>query len=198
MPQCELRELGDEARAYLLDVLANGRTLASHVASAIRVRTGRVYTYAPAHVPDSDLRQFEIGGKTTMGNTMPWYVDLVRTYLRQGGKRLCVLEDICSSQGDPWLSTSAASAIGHLRTYQDEVYRVLAPEDAHPEVVEACIVAAASASYASGFMTVAPSDWDPTGTTLGDSQLQALAHGVRKVAVGAYDLEGWLIWEAEE
>jgi hypothetical protein len=197
MSQYVVRELGDAAPAYLLDVLANSRTLAKQVASAIQGRTGRVYTYMPADVSHSELGEFETGGRAAMGNTLPWYVDLVGAYLRQERHRLCVLEDICSSPGDPWLCRSAVSAVGHIRIYQDEVYRVLAPEDADAEVVQAAIVAAASASFASGFMTAAPSGWDPASPTFSQPDLASLAQNVCKVAVGAYDLEGWIVWEAE-
>jgi hypothetical protein len=165
------------------------------VASAIEGRAGRIYTYLLADVPDSELGDFETGGKADMDVTVPWYAGIVGAHLRQGRNRLCVLEDTCVSPSDPGFEDED---MRHLRIYQAEVYRVLSPDDRDPGVVQDVIRTAASSQTAPGFMTVAPSDWDPAGTTLGDSQMEALARGVRKVAVGAYDLEGWIVWEAEE
>jgi len=193
MPEYAVREFGDAGFKYVAERLADGKTLARRVASVVLARQGRTYTYVPANALEAALFRFDTGGIAETCRTLPWYARVVSGYLGEAANRLCVLENNPAEPGDPWLSDACG---GQLAAFQDEVYHVLLPEDLGSVSISGVIREATSAWISLGFMTTCPPGWDPDSLRFSATQIEHLSQHVRMVAVDAYDLEGWILWEA--
>jgi CelD/BcsL family acetyltransferase involved in cellulose biosynthesis len=195
-------ELGQEAIIYLRERLGYGHTLAMAVASKIDLSGGSVRTYVPEPTGGAALADLEHGGLGTptqttewyagiAHETTEWYVRIAQEFLSGESRRVLVLENNPARASDPCMQSDKSGVV----TFGEEVYHVVcAGKSGHDEVLGG-IRRAASAWISLGFMTSAPSDWDPASRRFSSRDLTHLAEHTENVAADAYDGESWLIWE---
>jgi hypothetical protein len=175
---------------------------------------GRITTYLPRGVVPHSLDDFAAGGKLptpptsewkgfqSRGETLlmipvpttdSWLVAKIKEYLLEARDRVCILEDALKRPGD--------AVLGKLSTryaiHDDEVYHLLFHEDAEEQRILETLRAARSVPTFIGALSM----WkgDPLEIKLGalsTSQIKILAANTQKLLVGAYDGEGYLIWDS--
>lgn len=208
-------KLGPIALRFFRERLANGRTLAQHALTTLPLPTGQISTFLPAGVIPRSLEDFRAGGKLPtpptsdwkglqstdetllmipVPNTDYWLVKKIKDYLLQSKNRVCIFEDALKHPSDVVMrKLSTRYAI-----FGDEIYHLLFHEDAHDERIAETVNAARSVPTFIGAMSVWSGEPQEIRLrVLSLAQLQLLANSAQKLFVGAYDGEGYLIWDRE-
>jgi hypothetical protein len=208
--------LGPEAIDYIRKCLRDGNTLASYLLQKLNLDRGRVVTFLSSEVTAEVAKQFTTGGKLplppksqwryTEGESSKWrmvpipdtdscLVTIIEAFLSAEEKRVCIFEDALSRPHDPILSRSVA----RLLTFNDEVYHFLSGRDVESSKIRQTIRQAKSIPLFIGAMTFIPEESSFSYkarkmTIASDELLRVLAERTEKIVVGAYDGEGYLIW----
>lgn len=205
----ELREfsLGAEGLRYVASHLSWGHAFSKCVLERVDLSRGEVFTHLPPAVPTAEVVKFDQGGKLptppqetwrkTEGgvaipipSTRPHLVQTISGFLSGPGS-VCVLENADASRSEPWLERCE----GRLAFFGDEVYHVL-EATTDEEAIDVSIRRAQSLWTFVGALTSLgnrlslPDDRGELTQEIVDS----LAERVEQVFVGAYDLEGYVIW----
>jgi hypothetical protein len=205
--------LGSDALDYLCERLENGRRLLRYVLPIVRSTPGDIRTLLPAGVPDDAARDFRWGGKVAPGpshyttypdgtrarieevrGTRDGLIRLIGEFLAAGQSRLCVV-NTHARPSHPWLKR----AKGRMVVADDEIYGVVAHGASDADVDVAIREGGGSRSLVAVMaqMIEPMSVGEPgTITPVSDEFLRQVAHHVHIVAVGAYDGEGYLVWQA--
>jgi len=184
-------KVGKEAVAYVRQRLNEGHTLAQKVLSLLDFASGCARACVPEAETCVGFTDFEHGGVWPNGRkALEWYIDIIQEYLSGAGERMCVLENWPARSSDPCFTSFESPTV----TFGEEVYHVLWAEESDRGKIEKAILEAASAWVSLGFMTSSPPGWDPRSRRFSSQELEHLAAKTEKVAIDAYDREGWLIW----
>lgn len=165
---------------------------------------GKVITFLPHDVSNEDARHFKLGGKIkpptepdkislSIPNTNNYLIDILEAFLREGGGRLCIFEDVTSIPSDPGISLKDS----RIFIYQNELYYILFSKDAGAkERIDDTIWDSDSHWHFVCVMTSAPeeSGFFKNDKNIIANDLKILAERAEKIAIGAYDGEGYLIW----
>jgi len=185
--------LGATAMEYVQGRLANGLSLARGVLTAHDILAGSVRALIPLNAAKSTAERFKQGGLIRGPAAHDWYIGVVQEFLSNGREHLCVLENAMARSGD--------SGLDHFKSrvfvYGDEVYHVLDANEAAAQCIKLAILEAQSAWISLGFMIVAPPGSAQRTKRFSSSDLDWMAQSVKRIAVDAYDGEGWLIWERQ-
>lgn len=203
---------GPEAIKYIHECLTDGKTLAKYLLKELDLEGGKVITFLPEDISDEESKQFTEGKlkepppknhkyftneKGSRWRMVPkpdmsfWLVNVIQTFLNTGKKRCCIFEDANAQPNDPYL----ASIKTRFLTFNKEVYHFLSWEDLDAERILQTIRHAESWLFI-GAMTSIPKEKDfflEVGKITSD-ELRALAERTKKIIIGAYDWEGYLIW----
>ena len=208
--------LGPEAIEYIRKCLSDGNTLARYLLQKLNLDRGRVVTFLSSDVTAEAAKQFTTGGKLPMPPKSQWryaegerskwrmvpipdtdscLVAIIEAFLNAEEKRVCIFEDDLSRPNDPILSRSVA----RLLTFKDEVYHFLSGRDVESSKIRQTIRQAKSIPLFIGAMTSVPEESSFSYkarriTITSDKLLRILAERTEKIVVGAYDGEGYLIW----
>ncbi len=190
------------ANEYILECLEYGHSLSRHLRRRRQdLKEGRVITRLPLGANTGELDKFEWGGKYPLAaeakrlpSTRDDLVSLVGDFLRRKEGGVCVFENYLARRTDPVLSRARSRVL----FYGDEVYHVLAEEDAKPELIKATIAEAETLPIFIGALSILPQDSRiySAQRELAGEELRSLADRAEKFIVGAYDGEGYLIWES--
>ncbi len=205
----ELREfgLGAEGLQYVASHLTWGHTFSKCVLERVDLSKGDVVTHLPPTVPAVEVVKFDQGGKLptppretwlkTEGgvaipipNTLPHLTKAISAFLSTPGG-ICLLENADASRSDPWLERCES----RIAFFDDEVYHVL-EATTDEEMIDLSIRRAQSAWTFVGALA-SLSDRLSLPADRGELTLEflrSLAERVEQVFVGAYDLEGYVIW----
>lgn len=205
----ELREfaLGAEGLQYIVTHLGWGHAFSQCVFERVDLSRGDVVTHLPPTVTAAEVVKFDQGGKLptppretwrkTEGavaipipNTRPHLVETIRGFLSIPG-RACVLENAEAMRAEPWVERCDC----RIAFFGDEVYHVL-DATADGEAIDVSIRYAQSAWTFVGALT-SLGDRLSLPDDRGELTLEvlgSLAERVEQVFVGAYDLEGYVIW----
>lgn len=204
--------LRPEVIAYIKECLAEGHTLAKYLLQRDDLDSGRVITFIPQEI---DVRDEEVnnpkygrlfpepppethikipGGKMVLiPNTDTILMQIIQKFLSTGEGRVCVLEDALARPHDPSLS----SADTRIVIFNSEVYHVLLSSDAEDNELILQTIRRASSWLFIGAMTsiLREGDFFLEAGKITSEKLKVLAERIEKIVVGAYDGEGYLIWE---
>lgn len=205
--------VGPAARSFILERLSQGNQLAHEMLASLPLTQGRITTFLPPGVVPQSVEDFATGGKLPtlptsqwkglksrdetllmipVPTTNSWLVTKIKEYLLEAKDRICVLEDALKRPGDPVLGRLSTRYAIHDR----EIYHLLFQEDAEEQRILETLRAARSIPTFIGALSA----WkgDPLKVRLGAlsiSQIKILANSTQKLVVGAYDGEGYLIWD---
>lgn len=208
---CHERELGNSARRYIEQCLAEGHTLARNLLAALDLGTGRVTTWLPLTVSDEAAHQFDQGGKlppsndpartcaakdgkvlrmTPTPNTDTYLVRAIQTHLCEGSQYCAIFEHPYARPSDPFLVDHEPPC----SIFQDEVYYCLARPDSEEAKIQVTIRAAIPRALI-GVLTVQPSTVKACASrSLTANELKTWAKRTTRIVVGAYDGEGYVSW----
>ena len=203
--------LGREALDYVTYCLQNGKTLAKFLLDRRDLDQGIVSTFLPPAVPLDEINQFHRGGKFPTPPEAEWIrtrdsvivpipindshlVERVRRFLLAGRDSFCIMEDFNARPTDSCLRRRSTSFV----TFRDEVYVFLSSASCGNGPIERALKETRSIPFSLGTLTSTPADGsiilgDKMDLTVG--QLRALAERTEMLFVGAYDGEGYLIWD---
>jgi len=197
---------------YVERSLLDGNALAKAVLELVPLRQGQVVTCLPKGVVPISLQDFRIGGKLPpppvsdwrstqredetllmipVPTTDDWLVENVKTFLQGGANRVCVFEDSLKRLGDPILREVTT----RYATFDKEIYHLLLGADVQAKEILKVIRTARSIPTFVGVLTEWPSGVQSSHpSSLLPATVRALAQTAHKLIIGAFDGEGYLIW----
>lgn len=180
------------AYAYFRAYLQDGTSLAQHLAASIDLNNGRIAAFLPANTDESRIAQFEFGGIASGGITQSQLVDTLQTSLKHGCGAVCVIESAITNKGDPWLQYYPELPVFYFGI---EVYYLLSNMDRNkPMKIDQVIRVAESHRFMAVMTTIPPAHSFPVGQEFSLDDLMVFTENAKKIAIGAYDGEGYLIW----
>ncbi|MBI1923433.1 hypothetical protein HYR99_04195 [Candidatus Poribacteria bacterium] len=187
--------LPTEANKYIRECLEDGNSLAKHLLTQLERESGRVVTFLPHGVAPGTTQQFKSGGVTSAKESESWLVTLIQASLSRGEGCLCFLENALARPSDPILSSSKT----RILIFRDEIYHFLSERDVESEKIRQTIRRAESPHLFIGIVTSLPKErsfpYEARKVTItSDELLRDLAERTEKIVVGAYDGEGYLVW----
>jgi hypothetical protein len=203
------RTLGPKAVEYIRECLGYANTLGECLLARADLATGKVTTYLPADVTDEEAHNFTWGGKLPRGRqqivggarieevdakeTTAHLVSVIRSFMATRENAVCILSDSMSKPSDPCLAKAKAKWV----CYRDEVYVVVAGGSATEEEVDQAFGEAGSGWWSSlvGALTSHPQQGAfQKQREITAEDLKLLAERAETIVVGAYDMEGFVIW----
>jgi len=207
-------KLGDEGRDFLRGHLADGNTLSRCLLEYCDLNVGEVVTHLPGDINAKEAKRFSTGGKhkdfrpavrrilvdgktwMTMEekpDTVAHLAGLIREFLGKD-RTLCIFEAAQCSPTDPWLRPDDE----RIRTLDDEVYFALGKNDAADEgKITGTIRDAYSDWHFVCVMSSLPEEdlLSIRGKILTEGDVKVMAERAEKIAVRAYDGEGFVVWD---
>lgn len=184
------------AQQYIRECLEEGNSLARHLLTQLDPDSGTVSAFLPPHVAPDSATRFRYGGIAHAEESEACLITLVQAFLSRRERRLCLFENALAQPHDPVL----ASAETRLCIFKDEVYHFLSEQDNDSQKIRQTIRAAASPYLCIGVLTSLPQESQILCETqrvilTSDEVLRGLAERAETIVVGAYDGEGYLIWQ---
>ncbi|MEE9233905.1 MAG: hypothetical protein V3U28_00495 [Candidatus Acidoferrales bacterium] len=214
MVYCQERTLGPEALTHLKQCLDHGGTLlAKHLLQRADLDNGKVTTFLPSDVPDEKALLFESGQlpvppksewvrleKEAVMIPVPktiddYFVPFLLHFLRAERNRICIFGHPDGKATHPWLARAKADYF----TCGEEVFLFVFGKNATEKKIKTVIKEAGSAWWSSvhGVVTTVPTRFRfsvEQRTSATPEIVAELATRAEKIMVGAYDMEGYLIW----
>ena len=198
------KEIILDAVTYIQECLNRGNQLSHHLLQEIDFKSGYISSYLPSSTSIEQAQQFYTGGKLKSGDSfisngykvesVPTFdtqlIETIQHHLQQNRENLCLFEDILSKPSDPFLKR-----LNHpILVYQEQIYFLLQDLEITSEKIAQVIN---NTTGARDFLCAFSSSHVDFGNKrmITSDQIQKLAQNTKKVAVGAYDGEGYLIWQ---
>ena len=208
--------LGSEAIDYVRKCLEAGNKLAELVLEDVELEKGNVITFFPSFVKKKELNKFDIGGKLSQPFKAQWInrengvsipssidnylVSKIKNNLTNFKNGLCVFEDFLANPKDPCLSNKRNS----IYVYKNDVYYFLFAQDVTKEKINQIIKWSSALPIHLGYIIsdLKNNDFIMTSnkenTNLSKSELKIIVKRIKRIIVGAYDGEGYLIWSKKD
>jgi hypothetical protein len=208
--------LGSDSIDYIRKHLSYGLTISKYILNLLNLDEGQVVTGLPEDTAIEKLYDFEHGGilaselKTMpiyrvqdkngkyftmqrVPRAFPFVLDTVNRFLKGGVSRLLILEDANAKSTDPVIQKYGSP----IWTFQSEVYHLVFGIPSNEEI-KSTINKSDSLWTLVGFMTSLPKEEHfPLKKEISLETIEMLAENTQKILVGAYDGEGFLIWQRE-
>lgn len=207
--------LGVDAAKYMRECLLDGHTLAKYLFERLDVDSGRVITFFPPGVDTEIVKQaFRHGGvlpepppethviysngrrMVPIPNTNDGLIERIRDYLCGGKGRFCIFEEAYARPSDPAMLTKHVPFL----ILNEEIYYFLSWKDIDYNKIKQAINAAGN-FYPGliGALTELPEKQELNfeNKIISSEQLHILAKRAEKIIIGAYDGEGYLIWNKD-
>lgn len=193
MPSLQEARLPDNAIEYIRAELATGSTYARQL-SQLPLDKGHVTTFLPPQLDPSALPDFSAGPSMIFGVSMEGNRTMVsqaiRDYLAEGAYRIAIVET-AHREND----SSLASRPINFFTHGEEVYFWIAREGAHLPLIQRVMSRARDYPFVCG-LSLWPAyelqELEPR--KLEPNELSLLAKNTKHIVVGAFDMEGYVIW----
>jgi len=208
--------LDQRAINYVYDVLSTeGLTLSKYILNKHNLEQGRIFTILPSTVSEDELYQFTIGGKLPVPedkvqiinlkgqivriepllNTDDWLIRWLYNCIRNFSNLIAIFE------GDFKPSYLRITKLrSRLMIYRNEVYHFFTATDIKPKsnLIKYTINEAATFPLRGFLISIDQSNlqkWQGNLIKINKNDIKLLALNVKKIIVGAYDFESYLIWE---
>jgi hypothetical protein len=211
MPYRKL-DLGQQGVDYLVRYLEDGRSLAKHLLARADLGRGRVATFLPDTITEVTATQLNFGilgapppqtHVTIEEGGQQWTMvpklsvlfllaPIIESYLAANAGRVCVFEDTNARATDPWIATADTrlALAGH------EVYHFIAGPEATTEEILRTLRSAMDWRLV-GILTSIKRPLAQKIEEITESEMAELAANAFHIVAGAYDGEGFVIWEAD-
>lgn len=194
-------DLGPEGIQYVRQRLQNPpqKMLSRLVLEHLDLDSGMVQTFIPENLPQDQVANFSHGKYIPLSETTAWLIDRVSNVMALGRERVCTFENSLALPGDPALALKTTRRV----FCGNDVYHILEPQEnqaALRQKLELLLKESGNAYPESlGFVGIYPKSLScgPTSqiAEIGCAVIEELARTVEMIIVGAYDAEGYVIWE---
>jgi hypothetical protein len=193
---------------HIARILGQGHTLAMFLLESINVRLGTIFVLAPGALDSAQVVQFDQGHfpqgavtKVVLGelqsvspiaDSESQLVEVISNKLVRGNA--CLLENAMARSGDTWLEKTESRVI----THGTEIYHVLLETDRDEEKIRNAIREARQFPVFIGATGQLLRDTASSLVTAGvvrTDDLKVFAESTQTVVVGAYDGEGYIVWD---
>lgn len=206
--------LGNDAINYVMKHLSYGHAISKTVLNKLDIQNGQIIVGLPEYANWEKVNDLEHGGilpavdrskwRTISGENgktytmeliprfFPFIVDNIKSFLMKSSTNLCILENANASPTD-WALKNIQSIIW---TFQSEVYHILGKGEQSQSEIEKTIKESESLWTWIGFLTSFPGidSYPIVKKEISMDIIMILAGNVEKILVGAYDGEGFLVW----
>ncbi len=194
----------DVAHPYVIEQLRDGNTLAQILLQKILFDKGRyfallhpsanknkIYDFQSGGIlPQNSLEPVTFGGKLYPGRKKAHSALQLAEYLKHATtpKLCCYFEDILHRREDPIASEFKVNTL----YYHEEPYLFL--QSAHFSVEQAIkIIHYTDAQW--HYMNIVSEEKPGSDLDITDEKIQKIALGTTCIVLGAYDMEGFVVWE---
>lgn len=199
--------LGNEANSYINEILQEGNTLSQHIIRKINIQNGRVKTFSPSICNNSkNYNEFYYGGisadvpepkKIRQNDIEAHLAMLVKTFISENLSNVCIIENSLANKNDAWVKNIGSN----LLFFNDEVYHFLSSKNFKGDDILKTITQAKSIPVFIGYFASIPEKIlirfnSKPSIEISIEEIGTIANGIQKIFVGAYDGEGYLIWES--
>lgn len=194
-PNCEMTTKYirlDDAQAaleYAESVLSEGGAIGSLISKNLSGL--EILAFVPEGTGAASVPPFRQGVLCGAGASRTGLISLVEQHLSTGPQAAVIFEDVLARPDDDWLQASAL----RIATYAGEVYYILLAEDAGTERVAQTV----THGFSSYHQVAVFSDFVGSSVAhrdkLSRSDIDTIVANVRKLAVGAFDGESFLLLE---
>jgi len=196
---------------YTRQQLGSGNSLAKFLLEGFDFKTGTVFVLSAVPVSTIQITEFNWGHVPLAeesaqyvtiesqpflaypkANSYELITEVIYSSLQES-ERVCVLENMLASPGDPWLKRAKS----RVATHGAEVYHIVAATERLREKIVDAVREAASLPVFTGAIGWQPPDpilADAGDATISTGQLRTLAKTADCIFVGAYDGEGYVVW----
>ena len=197
--------LGKPAIKYSKEVMADGLTIFKQILEVIDINQGYIYTVLPDGVDINAIKDYDQGGFTDdytnrrervrpIITVEEHVLESIQSFLSAcNGNPTCVLEEAISHPDDPCMKR----VIAPYALYQQEIYYYLTQRSNLESIKEA--IKEAHSAYPPLLASMANlTDEDAAILESGQISLEFIKRFAEKtehIIVGAFDLEGYLIWD---
>jgi hypothetical protein len=194
---------------FVLQSLRFGRTLSNLVARNLPIESGKIETFIHRSIKKDKSFQFKRGyisqklpeslsnfpgdgSKRTVWPEMDFFViPTILEFLAEDEKNICVIEDIDSSPGN--LQSTIVESLS-VFTFQDiDVYFYIDKTNPTIAFIRKTFSTASPPWSTMAFLTNTPITIKPN-QQLELKSLETIAKNTKKIIIGAYDGESYLIW----
>jgi hypothetical protein len=194
----------DVAHNYVSEQLHDGNTLAKIILQKLPLDKGRYFALldpsadknkihsfrAGGILPQNSLEPVAFGGKFYAGrkaaHSIPQLVEYLKTVTRS--RRCCYFEDLLHRRQDP-ISTKFKTSTLY---YQEEPYLFLQNTHFSSDLAEQIIQYVNAQWY---YMNVVSEEEPGLDSEITFEKLQKIASKTISIVIGAYDMEGFVVWE---
>jgi len=208
----EYYEIKMDVRAinYVKEIIDAGLSLSSKIGNAIELSKGCVFTFFPNGINPTNLYDFKAGGKMPESKEETWrrgkdviakpvlntnacLVNMIHEYLQKERDNICIFENFNSSRSDPWSEREKVN----LFFYKDEVYHLLSNKTLSTKSIGQEIYDSGTVYHFLGVMSSLPIENQKAieSHELSDTEWDIVVRNLKRIIVGAYDGESYLIWE---
>lgn len=216
MNQLKRVKLNGQAVKYIKQQLLLGNSLAHQLLKLQNLDSGNVITYLPQNVTAKRITNFnepilkkpskkmhrqivaKDGSKWTVvpkPNMDESLVNLIIEYLAENKNKVCIFEDALLRSTDPWVT----KADTHLVFYNNEVYHIILNHKSEKKQILQIIRRARSWLFIGVLTSI---DMEAVQKQkkgfIAIDDIYILAKETKKIIIGAYDGEGYLIWNKNE
>jgi hypothetical protein len=183
-------DLGSAGLDYVSTRLDAGRSLSKKVAQLVDLDEGVVFTYLPAPLPEVTPQTFRTGGVASVRISEEMVEAVIRRHLAEA-KAVLLGENPMANCSDPWVHIQPEGVV----CYRDEVYHIGYRDGSGALSIRGALKSARALPGEVSIVTT----WigkPPTSAWPGRlSDVSHLAANATAVVVGAFDGEGYVIWE---
>jgi hypothetical protein len=177
--------LTGESDAYIRERLADGNSLGRMALESIGLRGGHLSLIADSA---TNYSSFYNGGVASSKESERELAVAIQDYLTRPSSCV-ILENTLAKPSDPYVQRSQFP----LALYQDEVFHWLGHGAYTSTYLQSFIKTPRYPIALTGFFTQI--QWkDQSFIKLSDDQLKALVNSTERIVIGAFDYEGFLIW----
>lgn len=187
---------GEPAIDYIEHALSLGGTLARLVQKHCDLRAGSVYAFLPTEYAVATSRDYIRGGVASSTISLTHLTEVISHFLDATRARICLFENALARATDPWL----AKAQSHLLLFDEEVLHLVTSRDYlqfaddRDAAIRTAVIEAERALTVIGVCSLEPvPNWRP-GNIVSYDELERVAEKHRKLIVGAFDGESYLVW----
>ncbi len=187
---------GREGIEWVSSCLSRGRSFSRTLLRSVTLSSGSPVACVPEGADGTRLTDFEHGGLVPPGQKAAGSADgaLASLIMRDllAARRICLLEDGLAKPSDPWLRKAGTEQY----FLGDDVFHFMVSGRADEGKVLKVLRAAKSLPISVGAICgISPQvDLPPADRELTQDLLEAFASAVVKIFVGAYDGEGYVVW----
>ncbi|MFA6915653.1 MAG: hypothetical protein WC222_04595 [Parachlamydiales bacterium] len=192
----------DKVYNHFLEHLPHGNFLSSEILQQINLKTGIFYTFLPQDLTDNQLYGFSYGGVLSEleEKKIPQYLNFFPTpntdlqtalfigeFLSLNNNNAVIFEDVSARATDSNIGIEGTQTC----IFNDDVYYIVQASFSI-DLIKKCIFNCGEAWH---FLCVLSKNVPKMDSTLVEEDFKRIYSNVQYIIIGAYDGEGYIIWE---